>query len=142
MRPLHEHVAGVRLNPVYRVSPSRPPSAPNSRKGSKSGKSRGSRDGETFALRKVPEPPKVNETAITSVLNTQPLLGPSSVPYTRAQPFPQMELTPRQPGQAIPANEIQQICVAEDCSMRDEIERLRDEHKLQLETEIDKVHTA
>ena len=59
---------------------SHPPSAPNSRKDSKSGKSRESRDGETFALTKVPEPPKVNETAITSVLNTQPLVGPSSVP--------------------------------------------------------------
>ena len=121
---------------------SRPPSAPNSRKGSKSGKSRGSRDGETFALSKVLETPRINETSITSVLNTQPLVGPSSVLYTRAQPSPQRELTHRHPGQAISANEIQQICVAEDRSLRDEIERLRAEHKLQLETEIAKVHTA
>ena len=53
-----------------------------------------------------------------------------------------MELTPRHPGRAIPANEIQQICVAEDRSLRDEIKHLRAEHKLQLETETAKVHTA
>ena len=53
-----------------------------------------------------------------------------------------MELTTRHPGQAISANEIQKICVAEDRSLRDEIVRRRAEHKLQLETEIAKVHTA
>ena len=142
--PTRAHSRGSPKPSLPRVATlaSRPPSAPYSRIGLKSGKSLESRDDEKFALCKVPEQPKVNETAITSVLNIQPLVGPSSVPYTRAQPSPQVELTPRHPGHAIPANEIQQICVAEDRSLRDEIERLRAEHKLQLETDIAKVHTA
>ena len=53
-----------------------------------------------------------------------------------------MKLAPRHLCQAIPAKEIQQICVAEDRSLRDEIGHLRAEHKLQLENEIAKVHTA
>ena len=54
--------------------------------------------------------------------------------HTRAQPSPQMELTTCQLGQAISANEIQKILVAEDRSLCNEIERLRAENKLQLDT--------